>query len=249
MELSVLEPTVIYEDRDVIVLDKPAGLQVHHARISGKSKRLQAPGGAHDNFTLTDWLVAHYPEVRKIGDDPSLRPGIVHRLDKDTSGVMVVARTAEAFKYLKELFQNHAMGKMYLALVHGVPKEKTGVVDAPIGIRTGTLKRSVKAIRGTKMMKDAVTEYRVKKTFARVNGEYALLEVRPKTGRTHQIRVHLASIGHPIVGDKLYGKKMEGKEGEGPRLMLHASTLEFTTPDGKRMKFEAELSTPDFNGI
>ena len=222
--------------------------------------------------TLVDWLLAHYPEIKTVGDDPALRPGIVHRLDKDTSGVMVVARTQEYFEYLKSLFQNHEVRKTYRAVVVGIPKDASGVIDKPIGIRNGTLKRSV---RSKKMAKDAVTEYRVIKSFQFPTSNFqthstkdlpfalshlplALLEVYPRTGRTHQIRVHLASIGHPIVGDKLYGRRVAKGKGQGAnrklkvpipytldpifesRLMLHAAAIEFPEKNGKVVRFEAE---------
>jgi len=229
------EPKIIYEDKGFLVLNKPAGLQVHAAKIA------RGAGDAREQEpTLVDWFVKNYPEVKTVGDDPELRPGIVHRLDKATSGIMVVARDQKTFQYLKSLFQSHEIKKTYLATVIGQPKEKQGVIDVPIGIKSGTLKRSV---RSAKMAKAAITDYKVLKTFVRDGADgkeakFSLLEVSPKTGRTHQIRVHLASIGHPVVGDHLYGPKKQ--PAWAGRLMLHALSIEFTAEDGKRMKFEAE---------
>ena len=217
------EPEIIYENKDILVINKPSGLQVHAARVSGAPR-------AHE-LTLVDWLLKRYPEIRSVGDDPELRPGIVHRLDKDTSGVMLVARDQKYFEYLKSLFQKHEIKKTYLAFVAGIPATKRGTIDAPIGIRNGTMKRSV---RSAKMAKSAVTEYRTLKEF----DGYSILEISPKTGRTHQIRVHLASIGHPVLGDRLYGPKNQPAWAD--RLMLHALSIEFTAADGKRMKFEAD---------
>ncbi len=201
---------------------------VHGVKISPNKK----PKTNDPPPTLVDWLLSRYPEIATVGDDPAQRPGIVHRLDKDTSGVMLVAKNQKTFEYLKSLFQKHEIIKTYLALVQGELAKKSGVIDAPIGIKNGTTKRS---IRSTKMAKEAVTEYKV------LAG--SLLEVKPKTGRTHQIRVHLASIGHPIVGDPIYGKKPSVKN---QRLMLHAASIEFTAPDGKRMRLEAE-PPPEFH--
>jgi 23S rRNA pseudouridine1911/1915/1917 synthase len=238
----MLEPTIIYEDKNFLAIMKPAGLQVHAAKKSGASEP-----------TLVDWLTAHYPEVRTVGDDPALRPGIVHRLDRETSGIMLVARNQKYFEYLKSLFQKHEVLKTYLAVVAGVPPKKHGTIDAPIGIRNGTIKRSV---RSAKMAKPAVTEYRIIKTFTKTSAaprkelgrgknekggaeaKYSLLSVNPKTGRTHQIRVHLASVGLPVVGDRLYGPKAQPPWAK--RLMLHALSVEFTSASGERMKFEAE---------
>ena len=231
-------PTVLYEDKDLLVVNKPSGLLVHPfvkpKAKSQKSKVLDEP-------TLTDWLLRHYPEVKTVGDAPEERPGIIHRLDRDTSGVMVVARNQKTFLYLKSLFQKHEVKKTYLALVWGVSKETTGTITKPIGIRNGTVKRSV---HGGRMIKDAVTDYRVLRTYVDVRGRdydslrMSLLKVSPQTGRTHQIRVHLASIHHPIVGDPLYGKKHESFA--APRLMLHASEIEFAKSDGKRIRVAAE---------
>jgi len=176
-----------------------------------------------------------------ISEAGPLRPGIVHRLDKDTSGVMVVARNQKSFEYLKSLFKGRDIKKTYVAVVLGVPKEKQGVIDKPIGIRNGTTKRSVVS---EKMAKPAVTEYEILKTAQAEDGfgkehAFALLSVSPKTGRTHQIRVHLTSIGHPIVGDPLYGPKKQPPWAN--RLMLHAASIEFSDGSGGRLRFDAEI--------
>lgn len=218
---------IIYEDKNMLALNKPAGVLVHKIKKEDQEK------------TLTDWLVAHYPAVKKVGDNPELRPGIVHRLDRDTSGVILVPKNQEYFGYLKHLFQEHKVKKTYLALVYG-KVEKGGVIDKPISIKAGTTKRTV---HGGKMTKEAITEYRVREAREVEGNWYSLLEVMPKTGRTHQIRIHLSSIGHPIVGDRLYTpssyRKMNifGLE----RQFLHAYALEFSQTEGKILKIEAEL--------
>ncbi len=245
------EPKLIFENSDFVAIDKPAGLMVHAARVNeGRHPsrgRLRGDEEKGKEPTLVDWLLARYPEMKTVGDDPETRPGIVHRLDKATSGVMVVARTQGAFERLKRLFQEHRMRKTYFALVRGVPKNKKGTIDAPIGITTGSLRRS---IHSSKMAKPAVTDYEAVKVSG--DRQYALLRVRPKTGRTHQIRVHLAGIGHPIVGDPLYGGRRGRRavrgEGAPPRLMLHAASLAFTDADGGHYEFEAPLP-PEFSVI
>jgi 23S rRNA pseudouridine1911/1915/1917 synthase len=247
-------PTLLSQNENFLIINKPSGMVVHGARVNANKKIARAP-----ESTLVDWLVEHYPEIRSVGDDPVLRPGIVHRLDKDTSGIMVIARNQTYFEYLKSLFQNHKVHKTYLALVLGIPKNDVGIIDKPIGIMNGTLKRSV---RSKKMAKAAITEYRVIKKFnndftsfipnraERLNGGgvgsgFALIHVYPKTGRTHQIRVHLASIGHPIVGDTLYGRKSKNKNVASPwfhdRLMLHAMAIEFPERDGMVVHFESSI--------
>jgi 23S rRNA pseudouridine1911/1915/1917 synthase len=237
-------PEIIFENHDFVVVNKPAGLMVHAARVSSKrrdaARRVDEARATEP--TLVDWLRVRYPGVKNVGDDPALRPGIVHRLDKATSGVMIVAKTQASFERLKKLFQEHRMRKTYFALVSGVPKNKKGTIDAPIGIKNGTLKRSV---HSSKMAKSAVTEYSVVKKIGEDNREqYALLKVTPKTGRTHQIRVHLASIGHPVVGDALYGRR--AKADSASRLMLHAAALEFSDGTGSHFAFEAPLP-PEFS--
>ncbi|MCL4400164.1 RluA family pseudouridine synthase [Patescibacteria group bacterium] len=217
---------IIYENDDFLAINKPAGWTVHRPKEGSFREG--------DRF-ITDWLLEKYPDIKNVGDDPGLRPGIVHRLDKDTSGILIVAKNQLSFLYLKGLFQKGEIKKTYLALVYG-RMVGSGRIDKPIGIKPGTVKRSTSA-KDMKMMKDAVTEYKVVKILQ--GGKYTLLEVHPKTGKTHQIRVHLASIGHPVVGDPLYGKKNE--ETTLKRQFLHASGVEFTMKDGSRIKIEADL--------
>lgn len=214
--------SVIYEDKNFLALNKPAGIAVHR-------------GAGIKSQTLVDWLIERYPEVKSVGDDPEERPGIVHRLDKDTSGVMLVARNQETFESLKRLFKARRVEKTYLALAVGAPKKSSGIIDEPIGRMASrrTKRGTGKNILGARQ---AITEYRVLERL----GGYSLLEVRPKTGRMHQIRVHLASIGAPVVGDKTYGgarAEFSGLE----RNFLHAFSIEFSYPEGRRWRFEAAL--------
>jgi 23S rRNA pseudouridine1911/1915/1917 synthase len=234
------EPAVIFEDPRFAVIEKPAGWIVHPVKSKIKNQRSKFSEG-NEKF-LTDWLVAKYPEIINVGDDPALRPGIVHRLDRQVSGLMIVARTQEYFEYLKKLFQTHAVKKYYFAIVAGEIGKKHGFIDSPIGRRNGSVKQSTFSKID---VKDALTEYRVLK---RLREGATLLEVRTHTGRTHQIRVHLSSIGHAIVGDELYGKtklKFPGAK----RLYLHAFRIEFTSQKGSIMRFETELpeSFQDFS--
>lgn len=213
-----MTPEIIYEDENVVALNKPAGLLVHG-------------DGHNQGETLVDWLLVNVPEVVAVGDKPEQRPGIVHRLDKDTSGIMLIARNQQYFLYLKSLFQKRLIQKTYLALVQGVPKEEVGAIDLAISLKPGTTKRTV---HGGKLTKPALTQYRLLKDF----GEASLLEVSPKTGRTHQIRVHLAAIGCPVLGDVMYGPKK--KTVEATRLMLHAESLEFELSPGRSIKLQAD---------
>ena len=254
----------IYEDKNFLAVYKPAGLLVH--ALKTKNSRLRRSFGGQvklkaDESTLVDWLIRKYPEIKTVGDDPKIRPGIVHRLDKDTSGVLLVARNQKYFEYLKNLFQTRQIKKTYLALVYGKLEPKVGVIKKPIRLKSGTTKRTV--WQG-KMEKEAITEYKVLKYFVktRINTDmntdkygcdiginsrsnpyksatFSLLKVIQKTGRTHQIRVHLASVGHPIVGDALYGQKRNPFNLE--RLFLHAESLEFSLENGRRIKIETGL--------
>lgn len=227
--LSV-SPEIVYENSDFLAVNKPAGFLVHASKISNKKFQIAKK---KEEKTLVDWLLVKYPEIVGVGDEPNLRPGIVHRLDKATSGVMVVAKTQEYFDYLKNLFQNKKIKKTYLAIVCGKLKNKKGVIDKPISLKPGTIKHTI--FKG-KMTKEAVTEYEVEKIFK----DFSLLKVWPKTGRTHQIRVHLASLGNPVAGDQIYGG---AKKYSAESLMLHALSIEFVSKDGKRINLETGLPT------
>lgn len=226
---------IIYEDKNLIAINKPAGMLVHPTNIS-KEK------------TLVDFLFKKYPEIKKVGDDPENRPGVVHRLDKDTSGVIVIARNQKSFEYLKSLFQKHEIKKTYIALVWDKVIPQKGMINKPIGIKPGTIKHTV---HGGRMVKEAITEYETigyyqfpRQSAAglipRDSAIFSLVRVMPQTGRTHQIRVHFAAIHHSIIGDPIYGKK--GNPFGLERQFLHAQSLEFRTSENKEIKIEAELS-------
>ena len=203
---------IIYKDKDLLVVNKPAGLLVHPTKFSNEP-------------TLTDELLKKYPEIRGVGEDP-MRPGIVHRLDKDTSGVVLVARNPHYFSYLKNLFQTHEIKKSYLALVVGL-LEGNGVIDKAIGLRPGTTMRSVYA-KKMKMIKPAVTKWEAIKQFTKNNQVFTLVKLTPETGRTHQIRVHMAYIHKPVVGDYIYGPKKSPISFH--RQALHAARLRQVRP-------------------
>lgn len=212
---------IIYENEDIIVIDKPTNLTVHPVHLEQKN-------------TLVNELLAYYPEIKNVGED-LLRPGIVHRLDKDTSGLMVIAKNNKSFEHLKDLFKKRKVEKKYLALVHGKVKDKKGTITKSISFsRKDHKKRS--ALLGNKS-KPAWTEYKIVKKFK----NYTLLKVWIKTGRTHQIRIHLKSIGHPIVGDKQYKFKRQICPKELKRQFLHAQYLKFKMLDGNIMKFKSNL--------
>jgi 23S rRNA pseudouridine1911/1915/1917 synthase len=221
---------VIYEDKNLLAVNKPAGVLVCGKRREGEVQ------------TLVEWLRVNRPEVNEVGDDQKHRPGIVHRLDKDTSGIVLVAKNQESFDYLKNLFQTHKIKKTYLALALGRVKEEGGMIDKPIGLKSGTIRRTV-FVRNAKMVKPAQTEYKVKERLVLQIGEsgqeYTLLNVLPKTGRTHQIRVHLKSIGHPITGDVIYGSKKDPLTVK--RQFLHAESLELMSIKGKKISLSVGL--------
>ena len=232
----------IYADRNFIAVNKPAGMLVHPARA----------GQTGFSPILSEELLKHYPELRGVGEDP-LRPGIVHRLDRDTSGVLIVARTQAAFRHLKTLFQKRLVEKTYLALVIGIPKAREGMIDSPIGraYRNPTKRATTVALGSARktrgMLRAARTAYRVRERFLRVavpdcrETAFALVEFCPETGRTHQIRVHAAAIGHPLVCDSTYAGKRLCCPFELSRHFLHAAAIELTAPDQNRLRIEADL--------
>jgi len=217
---SLLEPeaiplNILYEDDDLLVVDKPAGLTVH-----------PAPG--HPGHTLVNALLAHLPRLADSGD--AMRPGIVHRLDKDTSGLMLVAKSSRAQADLADQFKSHTVSKAYMVLVKGHLTPEEGIIEADIGRDPSHRKRMAVVAHG----REAHTEYKV----VRYIRDYTLLEVRPKTGRTHQIRVHLSAIGFPVVGDKVYGAKSPYLA----RQFLHAFLLGFRLPaTGEYVEFKSDL--------
>lgn len=217
--------TVVYEDDSIIVVDKPAGVVVH-------------PGAGNRLDTLAAGLLAAYPELAALpaaGVGEEDRPGIVHRLDKETSGLLVVARTPAAHRSLSAQLADHSMGRVYLALVIGEVEAASGVIDAPIA-RSGTDRTRMAVASGGRY---ARTHYRVVQRYSRPVPS-TLLELELETGRTHQIRVHVAAIGHPVAGDRRYG----GARGALPtrRPMLHAARLRLTHPStGEQLVVESPL--------
>jgi len=211
---------IIYEDKDVIVIDKPAGLVVHSSETCREG-------------TLVNGLLAYYPKIKDVGDD-SLRPGIVHRLDKDTSGLMVVAKNNRAFQHLKNQFKSRKVEKHYAALVVGQLRSNKGIIDKPIARSKHEPEKMTVSITG----RIAETFYKVIKRFK----NYTLVEAAPKTGRMHQIRVHFKSIRHPLAGDKVYGFKRQVCPRGLSRHFLHAHYLKFGLSNGRVVEFKSQLS-------
>ncbi len=226
---------IIYEDRDVAVINKPAGISVHS-------------DGKNSEETLVDWIKKDIPKAKKVGENMFTeegkeieRPGIVHRLDKQTSGALIIAKSQESYEFLKDQFKARIISKMYIAFADGAIKTERGIIRKPIGrSRSDARKRSTKADEDK--LKDAETVYRNIK----ISDGVTLLALWPKTGRTHQIRVHLKSIGHPVVADALYGKR-QNKLGF-KRLALHARSIAFQTVSGKKMTIKAPFAA-DFQKV
>jgi 23S rRNA pseudouridine1911/1915/1917 synthase len=207
--------SIVYENQDLMVVDKPAGIVVH-----------PAPG--HPDHTLVNAILAHCHTLPDA--DSSLRPGIVHRLDKDTSGLMVIAKNARAKAELQSQLKDHSMAKHYLVLVNGNLTPQQGAIEAPVGRHPTNRKRMVISSGG----KEAQTSYRVIEYVA----NYTLLDVAPITGRTHQIRVHLSAIGHPVMGDAVYGRKSPLLS----RQFVHSYLLGFRLPGSSEyVEFKSEL--------
>jgi 23S rRNA pseudouridine1911/1915/1917 synthase len=219
-------PEIIADTPDYLIIDKPAGLLAH-----------EAPGT--DEPTLVDWLLEKYPDLKKIGEDPS-RPAIVHRLDKEVSGLMVIPKTQAMFDHLKSQFKTRRIKKEYIALIYGKPEKLEGEIDFNID----------RSVKGHKMAavphseddeltrgRPAVTQFEVLEQY----GQYSLLKITPYTGRTHQIRVHLNAYGLPIVGDKIYKPRKLKEKLKINRLFLHAATLGFFDRENNWQEFQAPL--------
>jgi 23S rRNA pseudouridine1911/1915/1917 synthase len=238
---------IIYEDRDLAVINKPAGMMVHAGAGATDEER--------NRGTLVNALLYRFKALSEVGGE--LRPGIVHRLDRNTSGLIIVAKNDVAHRKLAAQFSEREIAKTYLALVHGWFKETKGTISAAIS--RDVVRRTRMTVRRSEGGRTAVSHYKVAKQFESVYGKFALVEVKIETGRTHQIRVHLSSIGHPVVGDTLYGAPAEIRPPKAKieaiglrRQFLHAARLEFQQPcTGKVMKFQVELPKElrDFLGL
>src|SRR5256714_12456824 len=216
-EPEPMDLDILFEDDDLLVINKPAGLVVH-------------PGAGHQQHTLVNALLAHCKNLSGIGGKE--RPGIVHRLDKETSGALVIAKNDATHRDLSKQFADRAIGKIYLALVAGAPRKSFGTIEAPIARHPVHRKKMSVAQRAGR---SARTEYRV----VRSSGDASLVECTIHSGRTHQIRVHLHHLGHPVLGDKLYGGK---RAGNFPRQILPALKRSFRHPrTGKTMSFTAPI--------
>jgi 23S rRNA pseudouridine1911/1915/1917 synthase len=239
------EPAIIAETPDYLVINKPAGLAVHG-------------GGNLKEPTLADWLLARYPKIKTVGDDPS-RPGLVHRLDKEVSGLMVIAKTNQSFLGLKNQFKDREVNKEYVALVYGRIMAEGGQIDFPITRSQSGYKMAALPAQTTDLLtrrhpsgrdqgnltswfksRQALTEFTVLQRFV----NYTLLRVKIKTGRTHQIRVHLFAYGHPLVGDPLYytkKTKIRNQKLKLGRVWLVADHLKFRDLDGRTQNFTIDL--------
>lgn len=211
----VLALDIVYEDDDLLVINKPAGIPVH-------------PGPGHASDTLVNAVLAHCPDLPGIKG--TVRPGVVHRLDKETSGLIIFAKNDRALAYLQQQFKSRKVKKEYVALVGGKISPRQGIIEGPIGRDPGYRQRMAVVAGG----REARTAYEV----VRYLDNYTLVAARPETGRTHQIRVHFAAAGHPVAGDALYGSSNP----LFPRLFLHASALRFHLPStGEFREFQADL--------
>ena len=222
-----VEFTVVHQDDDIVVVDKPAGLVVH-------------PGAGHRSGTLVNGLVARFPDLAglpgQVGSEPD-RPGIVHRLDRGTSGLLVVARTPDAYRSLVAQLSDRTVARTYRALVLGSVEGESGVVDAPIGRSVSSPTRMAISRKG----KEARTRYRVEERYT-LPAPTTLVRASLETGRTHQIRVHLSAIGHPVVGDQPYGQGRSLPGATVTRPFLHAFALAFDHPvTGERVSWTSEL--------
>jgi 23S rRNA pseudouridine1911/1915/1917 synthase len=232
-----MEPSVLYEDHDVLVINKPAGLIVHS-------------DGRTEEHSVAAWVLENYPALAAVGEswvspqgETVPRPGIVHRLDRDTSGVMILAKTSASYDYLKEQFQSRTTEKTYRAFVYGHPAHDRGVIEAEIvRLRTVPPRWGVARTGEDKKHRAAITHWKVleRGTDPTTGEKVAVLEAQPKTGRTHQIRVHFKHINHPVLCDKLYASGRPSLLGFS-RQALHALSLSIELPSGERRIFEAPL--------
>lgn len=225
-----MQPEIIYEDETIVVINKPSGLMTH-------------PDGRTKEETASDWFARIYPQSASVGETQKLqdgseilRPGVVHRLDTETSGALLLAKTPEAHEHFKNAFQSRAAEKTYLAFVYGVPKADRGTIDFPIGRSNKDFRLRSAQPKARGLLREALTHWEKISDI----GTHTLIKATPKTGRTHQIRVHLKAIHHPVVCDPLYAPNHPCDLGF-KRLGLHAYQLGVLLPDGRHMTFTAPL--------
>lgn len=223
-------PEILYEDENILAVSKPAGLMVH-------------PDGKSTEETLCDWLLAKYPMLSGVGEPLKLsdgtlipRPGIVHRLDRHTSGVIIAAKNQKTFEFLKNQFQSREIKKTYVAFVYDKVRDDFGTINMPIGRSKGDFRQYTAPPKARGEMREAVTYYEVVKR----GTQATYMKVMPKTGRTHQIRVHMKAIGHPVVCDRIYAAGRPTILGF-ERLALHAHKISFKNLDEKEIEVEAPL--------
>lgn len=252
---------ILFEDTNLLVLNKPAGLACH------------ADAKTLDQYTLASFIIENYPKIKNVGEPMEAevaggkkikipRPGIVHRLDKETSGVLIIAKNQKTFEFLKEQFQNHKIQKVYRAFVYGFVKDpkaslltgKRGIINVPIGRSPRDIRMWTAGRGAREPLRDAVTEYIVLDRFVDnkrkkddTNHQFSYVEVYPKTGRTHQIRVHMRYINHPVVSDPLYSGMKEKALGMD-RLALHSYSVTFKLPNGELKTIESPLPA-DFKTV
>jgi len=232
-----LEIEVLFENNEVLVVNKPEGIMVH-------------PDGHHEGVTVCDWFLEKYPEAKGVGEPQNNnkgealeRSGVVHRLDTETSGVLILAKTQAAFEHLKMQFHDRHARKEYRAFVYGPVRERWGTIDRAIGRSPKDFRKRL-ATQGAKgKLREAVTDWECIGQGRYQDQDFSYMKLKPKTGRTHQIRVHLRSIDRPVVGDKLYAEHLitESNNLDLDRMALHAHTLEIVLPDGEEHRFIAPL--------
>lgn len=239
---------VLYEDPNILAIEKPSGISVHPANAPVSDPRsIKKPiAKAQKEQFITDWVLKNYPKMKNVGEPMGeiARPGVVHRLDRDTSGVLLLAKNQKAHEFLKKQFMDRVVKKTYVAIVSGTVNppvgREWGVINEPIGRSPKDFRRYLAGRGARGEMREAITEYKVIKNFSSGKNKYTYLELRPKTGRTHQIRVHMKFLNHPVVHDELYNK-----DGAYPkdikRMALHAKSIEFQNLKGEKVKVESKI--------
>lgn len=247
-KITSMKISIEFENDNLLIINKPSGLVIH-------------PDGKTDELTFVDWVLEHYPEINGVGENMMInhrgqeieinRPGIVHRIDRETTGLLLIAKNQESFEHIKQLFKTKNIQKKYIALVYGHIKNDSGVIQEPIGRSSKDFRMKVAGSHARGKLRDAETKYKVIQRYIDLNSKkdsqgqhdkYTLVECYPKTGRTHQIRVHMKWLNHPLVSDSLYKGKRKNVLGL-ERTALHAAGISFEDREG--VIINQEISLPD----